>query len=250
MHILTTTILVLSAVAALSAQTADWSRFRGPNGTGVADAPGCRPSSDQPSNVRVENRRAGRTLLAGADGDPDLPDRRSTATRCSCSPTTGRPAGSCGAATCRARARIVSMGRTVPASPSPVTDGRPRLRLLPGLRPHRLHDRRARAVAHAARAVQHLLRLRRLADRRRRHWCCWPSTRTSARTCSPSTRRPGKTPLQDRSSRRDLRLLDADGLSAEEAVRSRSSFPNRSSCRPMRSPTASGCGGCAGWPAR
>ena len=40
MHILTTTILVLSAVAALSAQTADWSRFRGPNGTGIAASTG------------------------------------------------------------------------------------------------------------------------------------------------------------------------------------------------------------------
>ena len=57
--------LVLSVSATAFAQDAQWSRFRGPNGTGVVDTPGLPVTFDKDTNLRWRTPLAG-----GADGGP------------------------------------------------------------------------------------------------------------------------------------------------------------------------------------
>ena len=127
---------------------------------------------------------------------------------------------------------------------------RQRLCVLPGLRADQLHRRRQGAVAHAARAVQHVLRLRRVADSRRRHADPAASIRTRtpyllARRCEDRQASAGR-----RRSRTSSPATRRRRSIVRRRAARRSSCPSRSSSPPTRSPTASRCGGCAASRAR
>ena len=226
----------------------DWSRFRGPNGTGVSATAGL------PTDFGPDKHVLWKTALPTGHSSPVLTRTRIFLTAhdsdallvLALDRATGREAWR----------RSIPQGaeRTARrAQRSRVTVARDRrgsrLCVLPGLRPGRVQRRGQGAVAPAARTVQHVLRLRRVTD---------PGGRDSDPACRSGQRfvpaRRGRevrqAPLQSRSSRRDLRLLDADGLSAE----GRSEAGAHSRVVPVvglrRRRTGTACGGSAGWRAR
>ena len=105
-----------------------------------------------------------------------------------------------------------------PASPSPGDRRQQRLFLLPGIRTDQLHRRRQGTLAHAARSVHDVLRFRRVADSRRRH--VDSLGRSGDRSVRARDRREDRqAEVAHHASARDLGLLDADDLAAEDRTR-------------------------------
>ena len=169
---------VAAALAALLAAgpvvtaAENWTRFRGPNGTGVSTA------TNLPVEFGPEKNVKWKTALPPGHSSPVLTDSHIFLTAHSPEKdayklfvialdrkTGKRAVAARGAAAAeRAAARTSTARRRRARSPTAPTST-----LLPGLRPDQLHRRRQGALAPAARAVQHVLRLRRVADPRRRH---------------------------------------------------------------------------------
>ena len=145
----------------------DWSRFRGPNGTGVSAAPDCRPTSGPTSNVLWK------TAVPTGHSSPVLTRTRIFLTAhdsdalfvLALDRATGREAW-------RRESRRARKGRldgpNGPASPSPVTDGDRVYAFFQDFGLIALQRRGQGAVAAAARTVQPVLRLRRVTDPGRR----------------------------------------------------------------------------------
>ncbi len=149
------------------ADSENWSRFRGPNGTGVSSA------TNLPVEFGPESHVKWKTPLPPGHSSPVFTNTHIFLTAHSpekdayklfvlaLDRKTGKQLWQHEVPRQQKGRRENVNG---PASPSPVTDGTQRLLLLPGLRADQLHRRRQGALAHAARSVQHVLRLRRLAD--------------------------------------------------------------------------------------
>ena len=112
--------------------------------------------------------------------------------------------------------RAGSRTSTVRPRRRPVTDGDQRLCVLPGLRADRATPPTARSGGGMPLGPFNMFYgFGASPILGRRHAACCRSIRTPARTCSASTRTPGKQRWKSRSPRRHLRLFDADGLPAE-----------------------------------
>ena len=61
------TVLALAWLTALAGQAPDWSRFRGPNGTGVADTSALPTEFGPARNVVWKHAAAARPFVAGAE---------------------------------------------------------------------------------------------------------------------------------------------------------------------------------------
>ena len=144
----------------------------------------------------VEGRGAAGALVAGLHQHAHLPDRalapRRTPTSCSCSRSIARAASSCGSTKFRGCRRAGAKTSTARHRRVPVTDGANVYFFFQdfGLISYTADGKER--WRHAARAVQHVLRLRRVADSRRRHAAARRSIRTPIRTCSRSMRRPAR----------------------------------------------------------
>ena len=164
-------LLVAAAPSVAVAQGAAWSQFRGPNGTGIAETTGLPVEFSPDDGSGLEDPAASRPLVAGAHrharlrhrahrreghlhalGDwPRSQDRQG--------PVAERgPAPAEGPAAERQRPRVAE----------PRHGRRERLRVLPGLRPHRVFGGRHGTLAPAPRPLRPVLRLRRVAHPRRR----------------------------------------------------------------------------------
>ena len=160
--------VLLTAPIVRLAGTDDWSRFRGPNGTGISSSTGL------PTEFGPEKNVVWKTAVPPGHSSPVL-----TATQIFLTAYEGdallvlslRPRDRPRAVAPRGAPHRQGTSRR-PELPGVAVAGdrrRARLHFLPGRRAHRLHDRGPRAMARGARPVQHLLRLRRLAHRGGRH---------------------------------------------------------------------------------
>ena len=105
----------------------NWTRFRGPNGTGVSNA------TNLPVEFGPESHVKWKAALPPGHSSPvftelaHLPHarirRRKTPTSCSCSRSIARPASSCGSTKLPRLQKGRRENVNGPASPSPVTDG-------------------------------------------------------------------------------------------------------------------------------
>ena len=151
----------------------NWTRFRGPNGTGVSNATNLPVEFGPTSHVKWKAALPPGSLVAGLHQHAHLPDRalagegRLQAVRARA--RSQDAASSCGSTRSSAATEGPARARQRPRVAEPGHRRHQRLFLLPGIRADQLHRRRQGALAHAARALQHVLRLRRVADPRRRH---------------------------------------------------------------------------------
>ena len=163
-------LLLLSVLCAAprAAEPPDWSRFRGPNGSGISTATGV-PTEFGPAKNLVWRLPLppghSSPILFGRSHLPDgVPRRRAGDDR---DRSRQRHASSGSAPRRRCKTKVVDK-RNNPASPSPAVEAERRLRVLPRLRPDRLRRRRQGALDDAARPVQQHLRHGRVAGDRRR----------------------------------------------------------------------------------
>ncbi len=161
----------------------------------------------------LEDRGADRSFLAGSDPHADLSDgaRQRRAAR----PRARSRDRARGLAPLDPEGAERTARRTQRSRVAFARDRRrSRLRVLPGFRAGRLQRRGQGAVAPAARTVQPVLRLRGVTDPGKRDRD--PPCGSGQRIVPPRRgREVRQDPLQGRSSRRDFRVLDADGLSAQ-----------------------------------
>ena len=169
-----TTALCLAVLAIGStsrmraADPAEWSRFRGPNGTGISSSTGLPaefgPSTNVVWKAAVPAGHSSPVLttaqifLTAYEGDRLLVlafDRKN-----------GRE---------QWRREVPRHqkghldGPNSPASPSPVSDGERVYTFFQDVGPHGVRRRRKGVMARPSRPVQHVLRIRRIADSRGRH---------------------------------------------------------------------------------
>ena len=160
-------VLFVAIVSASALAAENWTRFRGPNGMGVSTATNLPVEFGPEKNVRWK------TALPPGHSSPVFTDSRIFLTAHSpekdahklfviaLDRKTGKllwqhevPRTSSGAARAGERAGLAKPGHR----------RHRRLFLLPGVRPHQLHGRWQGAMAHAPWPVQHVLRLRGVAD--------------------------------------------------------------------------------------
>ena len=108
---------------AATLDASDWPRFRGPNGSGVAETTGLPADLGPAKNVVWKTAAAARLLLAGAERRPDLPDRLRG--RRAPHPGYGSATGKVLWTREAPRSRLEPLDRrNGPASPSAVADGK------------------------------------------------------------------------------------------------------------------------------
>ena len=169
-----------------------WSRFRGPNGSGVSTSTRLPAEFGPDHERRLEDRAAVRPLVAGADARAHFPDRRARRAPGDHLPRSAEPAGSSGSATRRDRASEKLDSQERPGRADAGDRRHQRLRVLRRFRAAVLRHERTRAVARAARPVQQPLRHGRVAGARRRCGRARRAIRTPTRSSSSVAQRDGR----------------------------------------------------------